>query len=83
MAANGVTPSGNLAGRNILEFVGDMAQRPGVTVARRKMFEAREQCVHPGHDEKVLTAMNGLTLVASAEAARVSGRDDPREVARC
>jgi hypothetical protein len=37
--------------------------------------------VHPGRDEKVLTAWNGLMLAAFAEAARVLGRDDYRQVA--
>ena len=37
--------------------------------ARRKVYAAREQRVHPGRDEKVLTAWNGLMLRAFAEAA--------------
>jgi uncharacterized protein YyaL (SSP411 family) len=46
-----------------------------------KLFEARENRVHPGRDEKVLTSWNGLMLAAFAEAARVLDRDDYREVA--
>jgi uncharacterized protein YyaL (SSP411 family) len=76
MAAYGVAPDGNFEGRNILEFVGSMDQRPALAEARRKLFEAREQRVHPGRDEKVLTSWNGLMLAAFAEAARALDRDD-------
>jgi uncharacterized protein YyaL (SSP411 family) len=69
-AAYGVTRHGNFEGKNILEFVGDMEQRPALAQARRKLFEAREKRVHPGRDEKVLTSWNGLMLAAFAEAAR-------------
>ncbi len=70
MAAYGVTPGGNFEGKNILEFVGEMEQRPALAEARRKLLEAREQRVRPGRDEKVLTSWNGLMLAAFAEAAR-------------
>jgi uncharacterized protein YyaL (SSP411 family) len=89
MVAYGVTRHGNAStgsahgfeGKNILEFVGDIEQRPALAGARRKLFEAREQRVHPGRDEKVLTSWNGLMLAAFAEAARVLDRDDYRLVA--
>jgi uncharacterized protein YyaL (SSP411 family) len=76
IAAYGVTHHGNFEGKNILEFVGDMNQRATMNEARRKLFVAREQRVHPGRDEKVLTSWNGLMLAAFAEAARVLDRDD-------
>jgi hypothetical protein len=76
MAAYGVTPGGNFEGKNILELVGDMEQRPALVAARRKLLEAREQRVHPGRDEKVLSSWNGLMLAAFAEAARALDRDD-------
>jgi hypothetical protein len=81
MAAYGVTRHGNFEGKNILEFVGDMEQRPALAEARRKLFEAREKRVHPGRDEKILTSWNGLMLAAFAEAARALNRDDYRQVA--
>jgi uncharacterized protein YyaL (SSP411 family) len=62
MAAYGVTPSCNFEGKNILESVGDMEQRPALLDARRKLFEAREKRVHSGRDDKVLTSRNGLML---------------------
>jgi uncharacterized protein YyaL (SSP411 family) len=79
--AYGVSPAGNFEGRNILEFVGDMDQRPALAKARRKLFEAREKRAHPDRDEKVLTSWNGLMLAAFAEAARTLDRDDYRLVA--
>jgi hypothetical protein len=81
MATYGVTRHGNFEGKNILEFVGDIDQRPALAQARRKLFRAREQRVHPGRDEKVLTSWNGLMLAAFAEAARAFDRDDYRLVA--
>ena len=38
--------------------------------ARCKLFDAREQRVHPGKDDKVLTDWNGLMIVALAKAAQ-------------
>ncbi len=81
IAAYGVTERGNFESRNILEFVGDVDQRATLAEARRKLFEAREQRLHPGRDEKVLTSWNGLMLAAFAEAARTLNRDDYRRVA--
>jgi uncharacterized protein YyaL (SSP411 family) len=78
-AVYGVTERGNASagsahgfeGKNILEFVGHVGQRAELAEARRKLLAAREQRVHPGRDEKVLTSWNGLMLAAFAEAARV------------
>jgi len=81
MTAYGVTRHGNFEGKNILEFVGDMDQRPALAGARRKLFEIRKKRVHPGRDEKVLTSWSGLMLAAFAAAARALNRDDYRQVA--
>jgi len=43
---------------------------------RQRLLEVREQRVHPGLDDKVLTSWNGLALAAFAEGARVL--DEPR-----
>jgi hypothetical protein len=59
MAAYGVTPAGNAStgsaygfeGENVLEFVGNIDQRATLAEARQKLFEAREQRVHPGRDD--------------------------------
>jgi len=39
--------------------------------ARRKLFEAREQRVRPGRDDKILVSWNALMIKGMAQAARV------------
>lgn len=77
----GVTTGGNFEGKSILELKGSFEDLEALAKARRQLFEVREQRVHPGCDDKVLTSWNGLMLAAFAEAARVLKRDDYLEVA--
>ncbi len=72
--AYGVRPGGNFEGGNILHLTAEAPER--LSAARRILFEAREQRVKPGLDDKVLAAWNGLMLAALAEAARVLNRAD-------
>jgi hypothetical protein len=58
------------------ELVGSLEERQALDGVRLKLFDLREERVHPGRDEKVLTSWNGLMLAAFAEAARVLDRDD-------
>jgi uncharacterized protein YyaL (SSP411 family) len=44
--------------------------------AQKKLYSAREQRVHPGRDEKILGAWNGLMITGMARAARVFDRPD-------
>ncbi len=81
MAAYGVTEDGNFEGKNILHLTADVAQRPALAGARRRLFEARGERVHPALDNKVLTSWNGLMLATLAEAARALERDDYRQAA--
>jgi uncharacterized protein len=88
-----VTRRGNFEGTNILNVpqpIEAVAERAGVDVARLQraidrarpiLFAARERRVHPGRDEKVLTAWNGLMIRAFAEAAATLDRDDYRATA--
>jgi uncharacterized protein YyaL (SSP411 family) len=85
-----VTPSGNFEGRNILNLSRPIAQEAKLlgrdeadlaaelAESRRKLFEAREQRVHPGKDDKVLVAWNGLMIDALARAA--GALDEPRHL---
>ena len=49
---------------------------------RERMRLAREERVHPGRDDKVLTSWNGLALAAFAEAGRLLGDDRYLAIAR-
>ncbi|HET6344987.1 MAG TPA: hypothetical protein VFH51_08645, partial [Myxococcota bacterium] len=56
------------------------ALRASIDAARPKLYAAREKRVHPGLDDKILTAWNGLMIGAFATAARVL--DEPRYLAQ-
>src|SRR5450432_4239914 len=89
----GVTDAGNFEGRNILNVPQDdeasalklgidkSVRRERIGTARHKLDAAREERVHPGRDEKILMAWNGLMLASLAEAARSLGRDDYKQAA--
>src|SRR3990172_9059236 len=57
----------NLTEEQVMETLGQ---------ARQKLFEAREQRVHPGRDEKILTAWNGLMIKGMALAGRLLGEEE-------
>jgi uncharacterized protein YyaL (SSP411 family) len=79
----GVTREGNFEGRSVLHVAADAATLAGelgmteeeldatLRRARERLLEVRERRIHPGRDEKILTAWNGLMLRAFAEAAAV------------
>ena len=72
-----VTPSGNWEGRTILRRItprGAPAEEAALSRARDVLFEAREQRVRPGWDDKVLADWNGLAVAALARAAAVFGQ---------
>lgn len=84
----GVTEQGNFEGRNILYLpvpLDTYARANGMTLAellrrvdrvRERLYRARERRVHPGRDEKIITAWNGMMVTALAQAAEILG--DPR-----
>ena len=77
----GVTKAGNFEGSNILHrpVRGDLIRPPEIEQARQKLFDAREQRVRPGLDDKVLTEWNALMLDSLARSSR---RDAAPRVAR-
>jgi uncharacterized protein YyaL (SSP411 family) len=93
MLAYGVSAGGNFEGKSILHVVRtatEIAEDRSIDVeatearlayARGTLLAARERRVKPGLDDKVLAGWNGLMLGAFAEAARVLGRNDYREIA--
>jgi uncharacterized protein YyaL (SSP411 family) len=95
-ACLGATPEGNWEGTNVLwrpfapaEYAAEQgldraALEAEVEDGRRRLFELREQRVHPGTDDKVVAAWNGLAVEALAEAGRAFGEPALVEAAeRC
>jgi uncharacterized protein YyaL (SSP411 family) len=79
----GVTDSGNFEGSNILNLpvpLTEFAARRDLSLPqllarvediRARLYASREPRTHPYRDEKILTAWNGMMIVALAEAAQV------------
>ena len=88
ITAYGVTEAGNFEGSNIFfraskpEALAEQLSMDVETVekrlaeARELLLRTRRQRIHPGLDDKVLTAWNGLTLIALAEAARAMQNEE-------
>jgi len=86
-----VSDSGNFEGTNILNLPKTLAQSAAIlgrdaddlaqelTASRAKLFAVREGRIHPGKDDKVLVAWNGLMIDALARAAAALG--EPRYAA--
>ncbi|HXQ90468.1 MAG TPA: thioredoxin domain-containing protein [Acidimicrobiales bacterium] len=74
----GVSDAGNFEGHTILRRPPGavLARPPEVEHARRLLFEARAQRVHPGLDDKVLTEWNAMFGSSLAQAAAATGRHD-------
>jgi uncharacterized protein YyaL (SSP411 family) len=83
-----VTDAGNFEGRSILNLPKTLAQSAKIlgrdeddlsaelAASRAKLFAIREQRVHPGKDDKVIVAWNGLMIDALARGASALG--EPR-----
>ena len=81
-AAFGATAQGNWEGTNVLWHpvpLAEIGARFGrtpealaeeVDAARAVLFQTRERRVHPGTDDKVVTAWNAMAIEAFAEAGR-------------
>jgi uncharacterized protein len=77
IAAFGVSEGGNFEGKSILTYAGDEAAYAGdVSRIRDLLYEARAKRVWPGRDEKIITAWNGMTIRALAEAGIALDRPD-------
>ena len=89
----GVTDHGNFEGRNILRVAMDaanLAREQNLSApefaallsrAKSRLLQVRAQRIAPNLDDKILTAWNGLMMLAFAEAAAVFGRADYRAAA--
>lgn len=90
----GVTWEGNFEGRNILCLptpLPQVAEQKGlalealyqqVDAIRERLYQAREQRIHPIRDEKILTAWNGMMITTLALAGDLLDRPGYSEVAR-
>ncbi|HEY7649586.1 MAG TPA: thioredoxin domain-containing protein, partial [Methylomirabilota bacterium] len=77
----GVDQGPNFEGQSILWVPGE-PDPARIASARERLRQAREQRVHPGRDDKVLAAWNGLACRALAQAGRALGRADYVAAAR-
>ena len=75
--AYGVTDNGNWEGHTILSRVATATDdETRLQAARAKLLSVRDKRPQPARDDKVLTAWNGLTIAALAEAGAAMGRAD-------
>jgi uncharacterized protein YyaL (SSP411 family) len=65
----------NFEGKSILYLTGE-PDPTAMAKIRRTLFETRARRIHPGRDDKVLAAWNGLCCRALAEAGRALDRPD-------
>jgi len=84
----GMSRGGNFEGSNILHVpnkdavvaerlaISEDALHTSLQQIKDRLYAVRTSRVHPGLDDKVLTAWNGMMLASLAEAARVLKRDD-------
>jgi uncharacterized protein len=77
----GVEDGPNFEGKNILWVPREPSEADVIARARKRLYEVRERRVHPGRDDKVLAAWNGLACRAFAEAGRALGRPDYTQAA--
>ena len=78
----GATEQGNFEGVNVLEGRGPEPPPEHRERIRRTLFNAREQRVRPGLDDKRLTSWNALAIAAFAEAGAALGKQEHLDVAR-
>jgi hypothetical protein len=71
----GMDRGANFEGKNILYLAGE-PDPERIAPNRRTLYDARERRVHPGRDDKVLAAWNGLACRAFAEAGLALDRAD-------
>ncbi len=89
-----ITEHGNFEGKNIPNLLhtnwNEAAYRYGTSLvslrarleaARQSLFTVRDQRIHPHKDDKVLTAWNGLMIVAFAKGYQVFGNAKYRQAA--
>jgi len=74
------------SGKNIFDIDSDseyehLVNSPGWAELRKKLYQLREDRIHPGLDNKILADWNGLALSALSRAASVTGEQRYRQAA--
>lgn len=70
----GITPEGNVENRNVLHLVlDDEKSRERLDSMKSKLLAARNQRVHPGRDEKIIAAWNGMMISSLVRGWEVLG----------
>jgi uncharacterized protein YyaL (SSP411 family) len=94
LQAYGISAEGNFEGRNILtqaqpllslatDFeLDEGSARERLSIIRAGLLEKRNTRIRPATDDKIITAWNGLLLIALAESARALARPDILELAQ-
>ncbi len=90
-----ITEEGNFEGQSIPNLIHtsleSFAQQKGIKPAklmqrleasRQKLFQHREQRIHPHKDDKILTAWNGLMIAALAKGAKALQKSEYADAAR-
>jgi uncharacterized protein YyaL (SSP411 family) len=78
-----VTPTGTFEhGLSTLQLLEDAADQEWFEGVRDRLFRRRAQRPAPGRDDKVITAWNGLTIAALAEAGALMERPEWLTAAR-
>jgi uncharacterized protein len=72
-----ITSAGNFEGENIPNLIAQGAlpqdKKAFAEACRKKLFEYRENRIHPYKDDKILTAWNGLMIAAMAYCGKALG----------
>ncbi|NOR50943.1 MAG: DUF255 domain-containing protein, partial [Desulfuromonadales bacterium] len=75
--------TGKVTGSNILHMTKSSSDEPdnaalveSFALSRKRLFATREKRVRPHLDDKIITAWNGMTISAQAEAGRVLGKQE-------
>ena len=81
-----ITDKGNFEGKNIPNIIINKVsfeEAAGLPLneMRQRLFEQRENRIHPHKDDKILTSWNGLMIAALAYGARVLGNDRYKQAA--
>jgi hypothetical protein len=94
LSAYGATEAGNFESSNILhraKSLTELSSETGISeqalaeqlqASRAKLLDARSYRIRPGTDDKVLTAWNGLTLIAFAELANSTRQPEVLQAAQ-